>query len=502
MNLTPIVRPYFSAMARAIDCHSNALEKAQHQVLASLIGRSVNTLWGREHGYNKHMSYLDFAEATPISDYPAIRPLIMRMIAGESDILCPGRVDRYACSSGTSDGRSKYLPIPRRYLRTNHYAGAQAAVAFYLRHHPHSRLFSGRSLILGGSYTTDTPYTRPHLRIGDLSATLIDCAPSLAAILRVPNRHTALMSDWSLKLPALVQGTVHAPVTNISGVPSWMLALLKAILAYTGASTINEVWPGLEVFFHGGISFAPYRNAYDTLIQPGSVTYWETYNASEGFIAAQDTPDPTKGMRLLADADIFYEFQPLDGSDPIPSWQAQQGETYALILTTGGGLWRYPIGDTVRVVSVSPLRITVAGRTAAFINAFGEEVMVWNTDRAISRAADIHHCDVRDYTVAPFYSDAGRRGRHQWIVEFGGRRPDSLEAFAHTLDSELQAVNSDYQAKRTHDLFLEAAQVIEAPSGLFDRWLELSGKLGGQRKIPRLCNDRHIIDPLIAMMNE
>jgi hypothetical protein len=311
------------------------------------------------------------------------------------------------------------------------------------------------------------------------------------------------MADWREKVPALVKASIHADVTNISGVPSWFMTVIKEVIKAACASTIHDVWPHLEVFFHGGISMAPYREQYRHLTDPSRMRYVETYNASEGFFAVQDLREPG-AMLLLLDCGVFYEFVPLDQIDePHPhtlaAWQVQQGKTYALYITAANGLWRYPIGDTVHILSSDPLRIAIAGRTHHYINAFGEEVMVWNTDTALERACRATGAAVANYTVAPVFADDHRRGRHQWLVEWT-RRPEDVEAFAEILDCELQNVNSDYQAKRSGSIFLDRLSITDASAGLFDKWLASTGKLGGQRKVPRLANDRRVMDAILALM--
>ena len=470
-------------------------------LLRRLLHSATDTLIGTQYDFNNIRSYCDFAKNVPVSHYEDIRSLVMRMVAGESDILWPGKVTNFAQSSGTSDGRSKFIPITREGLYTNHIAGATYAVAAYLASNPHSRMFSGRGFILGGSFSSaqDIPMAQG-TRIGDLSATLISRVPRIVNnFYRVPSQKISLMSDWEQKLPALIKASSSQNVTNISGVPSWFLAVLKGVLEYTGKQAIKDVWPHIEVFFHGGICFDPYRDLFHKIIGDTDMHYVETYNASEGFFAIQDTPS-LHHMLLLLDAGVFYEFIEQGSDYPIPAWEVKQGKIYELLITSCNGLWRYSPGDTVRIESTDPLRITVAGRTKHFINAFGEEIMVYNADAAITAACRKTGIHVINYTAAPVYTGDQTRGRHQWLIEFD-RQPESVEAFADELDRTLREVNSDYDAKRTHSLFLDRAEVIPAPTGLFDRWLASTGRLGGQRKVPRLSNDRTFIDPLLALLH-
>lgn len=490
----------FLRTLRRADEHDGDVESTQRRELARLLRRARHTEWGETHGYGLIDGYADYRDAVEPADYTAIRPLVMRMIGGEPDLLWPGRVRRYAQSSGTSDGKSKYIPITDESLRRNHYAGGRRVVERYLSLYPDSRIFDGKSLILGGSFANelDLP-ARSKAKVGDLSANLIDAINPMVNLLRIPDKRTALMADWHAKLPTLVEAAAKADVTNISGVPSWFLTVLQQLLERTGKEKIHDVWPNLEVFFHGGIAFGPYRAEYDRIIDPARMRYLETYNASEGFFAVQDRTD-SRAMRLLTDAGMFYEFIPADdpSARPVPAWEVTEGEVYALLISGCNGLWRYRIGDTVKIESTAPLRITIAGRTKHYINAFGEEVMVHNTDAALARTCEALDCSVRDYTVAPVYAEGGKRGHHQWLIEFN-RRPVDMAAFARRLDHELQHVNSDYQAKRSGDIFLEPLTVEAAPAGLFERWLESTGKLGGQRKVPRLSNDRNEMEAILKL---
>lgn len=486
------------------------MERTQRAVLEHLLGRGARTLAGERLDFRGIRSYEDFATRVPVVGYEEIRPDVERMLRGEKDILWPGLVRNFAQSSGTSGGKSKFIPITAEGLRANHYAGTRYAVAFYLGLYPESRLFGGKSFILGGSFANELGALPRGIRVGDLSATLIREIPAAAEFFRVPGRETALMADWSAKLPALAEAAIGQDITSISGVPSWFLAVLRAILERAGARTIHEVWPNLEVFFHGGIAFGPYREQYRAITDPAKMRYLETYNASEGFFAAADSLE-APGMRLLADSGVFYEFLPADhnpgpGADPfpraVPAWKVHPGEVYSLAITSCNGLWRYAIGDTVRVESVDPLRISIAGRTKCFINAFGEELMVHNADAAISAAAAETGAEVADYTAAPVYAEGGRRGHHQWLIEWSRPPEKDTEAFAAVLDRHLQALNSDYQAKRGGGYFLDGPEIVGLPRGTFDRWLAATGRLGGQRKVPRLANDRHIADAILKELSK
>ncbi len=506
MNLTPLVLPYFALRRRAIRRRGSdreAIRATQLKELKSLMLKASATEVGRRHGFKALLGepdvYAAFRAALPATEYEDVREDIMRMVRGESDVLWPGRTLRFAQSSGTSGGKSKYIPVTAEGLRRNHYGGASDAVAFYLGMNPRSRLFGGKAMILGGSFANEVDSLPPDVRVGDLSATLIDEINPLANLFRIPDKSTALMADWEAKLPALVEASAGADVTNISGVPSWFMTVIERVIERAGARTIHDVWPGLEVFFHGGISFEPYRAQYERLTDPSKMHYVENYNASEGFFAAQDTPAPRAGMLLLLDRGIFFEFRPLGGGEPLAAWEVSRGRTYELLITTCNGLWRYSPGDTVRIESAAPLRISVAGRTKSFINAFGEELMVHNAETAMAAACAALGCEASDYTAAPVYALAdGTRGCHQWLIEWK-REPQSAEEFARILDAELRRVNSDYDAKRRGDIFLGLPLVTTARAGLFDQWLASTGKLGGQRKVPRLNNTRDLIDRLLQM---
>ena len=507
MNLTPLVRPFFLHKAANVRSWQGRIRMVQLRQLQWLLSRGASTKWGQEHGLDASSgrdidrAYDELRRAVSmVQSYPDIRESVMRMVGGEADVLWPGVTRRFAQSSGTSDGKSKYIPITDDSLRVNHYDGGSQVVAQYLSLYPDSRLFSGKSFILGGSYANELSL-RSGVKVGDLSATLIDCINPFANLVRVPSKKVALMADWEEKLPRLIEASMCEDITNISGVPSWFLTVLKGVMQKAGVSCIHDVWRNLEVFFHGGISMAPYREQYAHITRQG-MRYLESYNASEGFFAVQDTID-SPGMLLLLDSGVFYEFIPLseidsDRHSTIPSWEVEQGKVYSIVISACNGLWRYTPGDTVRVESVDPLRITIAGRTKCFINAFGEELMVENAEAAMTRVCRDMDCSVVNYTAAPVYASDNSRGRHEWLIEFD-REPASIEAFAASLDIALQDVNSDYQAKRAHGIFLDPLTVVKGRSGVFNDWLASTGKLGGQRKVPRLSNTRNPIDDILEL---
>lgn len=495
--ITEIVRPYFARFNKQMEESAGSTERSQRATLAYLIGQGVRTRWGARYGFESGMSYEQWRRECPLISYEDIRPDVMEMIEGKRDILWPGVVRRYAQSSGTSGGKSKYIPITPRNLQHSHYRGATDVVARYLNQYSDSKLMSGKALILGGSFANELKLPDSKIRVGDLSAHLIECINPLVGLLRVPCKETALMQDWHEKLPRLVDEVVRQCVTNLSGVPSWMMTVLKEALRVTGASTVHEIWPGLEVFFHGGISFEPYREGYRQLVGDGTMRYFESYNASEGFFGVQYRRDE-RPMLLLMDVDTFYEFIPMGGTEPVPAWEVKVGEVYEMVITSSNGLWRYRIGDTVKIEGIEPVRFTIAGRTQSYINAFGEELMVYNADAALARTSAELGVRVANYTAAPVYATCGTRGRHEWLIEWGGNgeAPVDVEAFAELLDANLRRQNSDYDAKRSGDIFLSRLSIETVPPGVFDKWLSTTGKLGGQRKIPRLCPDRRYVEAL------
>ncbi|MBR1883007.1 MAG: GH3 auxin-responsive promoter family protein [Muribaculaceae bacterium] len=501
MDFTPLVRGRFLERLQEHLRYEHHAAAVQQGELVWLVEKAALTQMGRRYDFSTVRTYEDFARRVPLHNYDALRPFIMRMEKGEAGVLWPGVTRHYAQSSGTSEGRSKHIPVTADSLKRNHYRGASDVVSHYLNLNQSSRIFSGKALILGGSFASDAKVPRG-VRVGDLSATLIDQMNPLANLFRVPRKDVALMADWNEKLPALVDAAVKANVTNLSGVPSWFLTLLKQVLARTGATCIHEIWPHLEVFFHGGISFEPYRAQYEAICDMSRMHFLDTYNASEGFFAVQ-SDWASQAMLLLLDVGVFYEFIPLDETDSsepdvLPIWEIEAGKTYELVITSCNGLWRYRLGDTVRIEQLNPVKITIAGRTRSFINAFGEELMVHQAEQAVSRAAAVTHCHVLNYTAAPVFATEDRRGRHQWLVEFDDE-PAQLEQFARQLDHFLQEACVDYQAKRAGSIFLDAPEVLVARRGLFDQWLASTGKLGGQRKVPRLANDRHLMDDLLSL---
>ena len=500
MSLTSIAGKFFLPRQIKLERHICHGVEMQHAVLRHLIETAANTEYGRAHMFSTTNTYDDFARNVPVNTYEELKADIDRMRHGEANVLWPGLVKWYAKSSGTTNDKSKFIPVSPEGLHHIHYQGGTDVVAFYLRNNPRSRMFDGKGLILGGSHSPN--YNLPGSLVGDLSAILIENINPLVNLVRVPCKQTALLSDFEVKRERIARETMNKNVTNLSGVPSWMMSVLVKVLELSGKEHIDEVWPNLEVFFHGGIAFTPYRSQYERIITSGKMHYMETYNASEGFFGIQDDPSD-KSMLLMLDYGVFYEFIPLEqvgmpDADIVPLEGVELGRNYAMVISTSCGLWRYMIGDTVSFTSRDPYKFVITGRTKYFINAFGEELIQDNAEKGLAYACEQTGAEVREYTAAPVFMDQNAKCRHQWLIEFA-RRPADMAAFADILDRRLQEVNSDYEAKRFHDITLQHLEVVEARQGLFDDWLKSKGKLGGQHKVPRLSNDRKAIDELLSL---
>lgn len=515
MSLTGIIRNAFVPRQKKLLLHDNAPLRLQQEAGRYLVEHALRTEYGQKHSFNLIKNYDDFARVVPLNTYEELKHDISRMRHGEQNILWPGQVKWFAKSSGTTNDKSKFIPVSTEGLRAMHYKGGKDAVAMYLASNPRSRLFDGRALILGGSHSPN--YNLSGSLVGDLSAILIENINPLANLLRVPRKKTALLGDFEVKRDRIARETIGKNVTNMSGVPSWMLSVLTRIMELSGKKYLNEVWPNLEVFFHGGVAFTPYRRQYEQLIPSPGMHYMETYNASEGFFGLQNDPGD-KSMLLMLDYGVLYEFIPMDKFDGaiitagmarqqveperqacvVPLEGVETGVNYAMVISTPCGLWRYVIGDTVRFTSTRPYKFVITGRTKHFINAFGEELIVDNAERGLAYACRETGAAVLEYTAAPVFMDGQAKCRHQWLIEFS-HRPDSAERFAELLDSKLQEINSDYEAKRYKDITLQHLEIVEARKGLFEDWMRSRGKLGGQNKVPRLCNSREHIDRLLAM---
>ena len=499
MNSTQLIDRIFAPRRKQIERYSSHAEEIQNKVLKRLTSAASDTEWGKKYDFNTLNGYSGFRKL-PIQTYEDVKDYVDRMRHGEKNVLWRGAVKWYAKSSGTTNDKSKFIPVSPDGLKNIHYRGGIDAVALYLGENPKSNFFSGKGLILGGSHSPN--YNVKDSLVGDLSAILIQNVNPLVNMIRVPSKEIALLSEFEEKVEKIASSTIHKNITNISGVPSWMLAVIKKILEKTGASTLDEVWPNLEVFFHGGVCFTPYREQYKSLIASPKMHYMETYNASEGFFGLQSSlSDPA--MLLMIDYDVFYEFIPLDefeNENPsiVPLWDVEVGKNYAMVISTSCGLWRYIIGDTVKFTQKNPYKLVITGRTKHFINAFGEELIVDNAEKGLQIACRETGAQVLEYSAAPVFMDSNAKCRHQWLIEFS-KMPDSVEHFRHVLDKALQSINSDYEAKRHKDITLQELEIITARPNLFHDWLKQKGKLGGQHKIPRLSNNREHIESMLKL---
>ena len=503
MGLTRIAAHFFSSRQKEIERHAKHADLTQKQVLQHLLERAKDTEYGRNHLFGSTKTYDDFAKNVPVNTYEELKGDIDRMRHGEENVLWPGQVKWYAKSSGTTNDKSKFIPVSNEGLNRIHYQGGKDTVALYLRNNPDSRMFDGKGLILGGSHSPN--YNLHNSLVGDLSAILIENINPLANLVRVPKKSTALLQDFEVKRDRIAHETLNQNVTNLSGVPSWMLSVLVRVMELSGKKHLEEVWPNLEVFFHGGIAFTPYRPQYEQLITSPNMHYMETYNASEGFFGIQSDPGDAS-MLLMTDYDVFYEFIPMDeyGTEHptvLPLEAVELDKNYAVLISTSCGLWRYMIGDTVKFTSRQPYKFIITGRTKYFINAFGEELIMDNAEKGLAYACEQTGAEIKEYTAAPVYMDSHAKCRHQWVIEFA-KAPNDLKKFANILDKRLQELNSDYEAKRFHDITLQHLEIVVARPNLFNDWLKMKGKLGGQHKIPRLSNSRKVIEELLELNQE
>jgi len=473
--------------------------EVQDELLFKLIDKAKYTEYGRIHDFKSIKTYKEFSERLPIVSYEDIHEKIEQSRRGVHNIFWPSPIKMFAKSSGTTNAKSKFIPLSDEALEDNHYASSKDLLCLYLNNNENSKLFTGKGLRLGGSKEI---YENNGTSYGDLSALLIDNMPLWANFSSTPNNQISLMGDWEKKMPAIIDETIPQNVTSLAGVPSWMLVLLNTILENTNADSILDIWPDLEVYFHGGVSFNPYLSQYTKIIPKRSFNYYEIYNASEGFFAAQDS-NYSKDLLLMLNYGIFFEFIPMStygtaNEKAIPLHQVELHTVYALVITTNAGLWRYNIGDTIRFTSLNPYRIKVSGRTKHFINVFGEELIIENAEEALKRAGQTHKVDILDYTAGPVFMEGKEKGAHEWVIEFKAP-PESIDHFAKSLDDNLRALNSDYDAKRHNDTTLTMLKINVAEKGLFYRWLKRNEKLGGQHKIPRLSNERKYIEELMKL---
>lgn len=471
----------------------------QQKIFKNLLQTAQNTVWGREHGYADIKNLNTYQTRVPVSDYDNLEPYILSMLEGKSDVLWKGLVRNFSKSSGTTRSKSKFIPVPEENLQGCHLKSALDNSAWWFENQPNTRWFvNSKGLGMGGSWAVHTQ--NPRIVVGDVSALLMQNMPFYARWFLTPDLETALLPNWEEKIARMLKIIQNQNVTSISGVPTWTLLLLQQLLDFTGKKDCSEIFPNFEVYMHGGVSFEPYRAQFKALFPNPKVQYRENYNASEGFFASQLFAEDDD-MYLHLDSGIFYEFLPYPSTNPsptpLPIEEVEVGQVYALVISTNGGLWRYLIGDTIVFTSTFPHKIKVVGRTQQFLNVFGEEVMVANTDKALAMTCEATQASITDYTVAPIFIQKEQKGGHQWLIEFQNP-PQKIEAFAQLLDENLQKINSDYEAKRAGSLALEALRMDVLPQGSFERWLKSKGKWGGQHKVPRLSNDRKIVEEILS----
>jgi hypothetical protein len=494
--LSPAISRFARMRLWSIEQWVNDPITTQHVVWQDLLAAGQYTEFGRQYNFSQIQSLEDFKKNVPVQQYEDLKPYIERMMNGEENILWNSPVQWFAKSSGTTSEKSKFIPISEESLKDNHYKASKDVLSFYYASHPESDLLTGKSLVIGGSHQINQLNEEVHY--GDLSAVVMQNSPFWTNWIRTPELDIILMDEWESKIEKLAQTTINENVTSMAGVPTWLIVLLKRILEITGKKNIKEVWPSLELYMHGGVSFVPYKKQFEELIG-APINYLEMYNASEGFFAGQDDIEK-EGMLLMCDHGVFYEFMPVEewekeNPQTLQLNEVEIGKNYALVITTNGGLWRYLIGDTIQFTSLVPYRIKVSGRLKHYINAFGEELIIDNTDKAIAIACKNTGAIVKDYTAAPVYFSEEQNGAHEWLIEFE-REPADLYHFTHELDAALKDINSDYEAKRYKDIALRMPLVKKLSPHTFTKWLSSKGKLGGQHKVPRLSNERNFVDEI------
>jgi len=479
----------------------NPLE-VQADLFKELLAQGSKTTFGVEHGFSGIKSMEDFRNNVPVRDYEGLKPYIERTMKGEQQVLWPSEINWFAKSSGTTSDKSKFIPVTFEALENCQFRGARDLLTIYCHNNPETRIFEGKGLLIGGSHEVSKYAKNSYW--GDLSAVMMNNLPFWVNLLRTPGKDIALMPDWEQKMDAMVEATRHQDVRSISGVPTWTMLLIKRLMEEQNAKDLTEIWPNIELYMHGGVSFTPYRDQFNHLIPEESMRYLESYNASEGFFGIQDSLTSRGDMLLMMDYGILYEFLPLDQltrefPETISLEDVEIGVSYAMIITTNSGLWRYNIGDTIEFTDLNPYRFKITGRTKLFINAFGEELMIENAERAIFEACNSTNAKVREFTAAPIFFSDKTGGGHEWLIEFE-QQPDDLTNFQTELDSILKNLNSDYEAKRAGDLALAPPKVQVCTDGTFYEWMKRKGKLGGQHKVPRLSNDRKIIEEIKALL--
>ena len=478
--------------------------EVQQEILFELIEEAKRTEFGRKYRFKDIQTYKDFASLVPIHDYEQMKPYIEKTMKGEQDVIWGKDIHWFSKSSGTTSSRSKYIPVSQDALEECHFKGGKDMISLYVNNFPDTKLFTGKNLSIGGSLSKNPFNESSEMQVGDISAVIMHNLPLWAQFVRTPSLPVALMGEWEAKIEKMAKEVMEENVVSISGVPTWTIVLIQKILELKNAKNILEVWPNLEVFFHGAVAFGPYRKLFQELIPSPKMRYMETYNASEGFFGIQDQKDSDE-LLLMLDYGVFYEFIPMEEWDKenpkvIPLEEVEVGKNYAILISTNAGLWRYKIGDTVKFTNKRPYRFKISGRTKHFINAFGEEVIVENAEQAIQRAAEVTKSTIRNFTAAPVYfGDSRSKAAHEWVIEFE-HMPEDAHLFAEVLDKTLREINSDYDAKRYKDLALVAPKIHFVHLGVFENWLKSKGKLGGQNKVPRLSNTREYIDEVLKFV--
>lgn len=492
---------YFRKRMAMIEYAINNPEVTQLNVLNKLVDNARNTEWGRKYDFRSVKNYNDFKNRVPLQDYESLKPFIERVMKGEENVLWPGEITWFAKSSGTTNDKSKFIPVSFETLEECHFQGGRDILTFYCANVAETQIFDGKGLLIGGSHKVNSFNENSYY--GDLSAVLMNNLPTWVNLLKTPDKAIALMDDWEEKLEKMANQTIHENVTNISGVPTWTLVLLEKLMGMKGINNVHELWPNLELYIHGGVSFEPYKKPFGQLFHGSKVNYLETYNASEGFFGLQNDLGDSS-MLLMPDYGIFYEFIKVgDLNQEHPQTyllgEVEPGENYAVIISNNSGLWRYMLGDTIKFSGTRPYKFTITGRTKLFMNAFGEEVVIENAEKAIAHACQVTDCKVREYTAAPIFLSTDKNPGHEWLIEFE-KEPGSMTDFTHALDSKLKEINSDYEAKRHKDIAIKLPTITSLPVNTFYNWLKKKGKLGGQNKVPRLSNDRKLVDEILTLV--
>lgn len=497
--IAPVISWYFRQRYEEIFKQAEKAIDFQHDLLDELLEKAEKTEYGVKYGFKKIADYEQFRKQVPLTDYEDLKPWVERIMKGEQGVLWPTPINWFAKSSGTTGNTEKFIPLSFESIEETHYKGGRDILSVYCGQHPETRMFEGKGLLIGGSHKINQMNSNAFY--GDLSAVLMNHLPLWANLKSTPDLSIALMENWEEKVEKIAQATQNENVTSISGVPTWTIVLFNRLLEITGKQNMHEVWPNLELFIHGGVSFAPYRKQFEQYLPLAKMNYVETYNASEGFFGLQCNQNSTD-LLLMTQHGVFYEFYPVSLGPEycIPLWEVQPNINYAMVITTNSGLWRYKIGDTVQFSSTQPYNFKITGRTKLFINAFGEELVIENADTAMARACSMLGAEVADYTAAPVYLDSEDAG-HQWLVEFE-KEPSDFEKFIDILDQELKNCNTDYAAKRHADLAMKRPKVHAVPKGAFHAWLKSKGKLGGQHKVPRLSNNRQVMDEILGFLQQ